>query len=41
MNNQGLKTSFSAYKNKKHKISVEKNSFGEKLGGGEKKNTQT
>ena len=38
---QRLKTSFSPYKNKKNKTSFEKNSFGENLGGGENKDTQT
>ena len=33
---QRLKTSFSPYKNRKHKTSVEKNNFGDNLGGGEK-----
>ena len=36
-----LKTSFSPYKNRKHKTSVGKNSVGESLGGGEKKDTHT
>ena len=38
---QGLKTSFSPYKNRKNKTSFEKKSFGENLGGGENKDTQT
>ena len=38
---QRLKTSFSPYKNRKHKTSVGKNNFGENLGGGENKKTQT
>ena len=34
---KGLKTSFSLYKNRKNKTRFGKNSFGKKLGGGEKK----
>ena len=36
---QGLKTSFPLYKNKKNKTSFGKNSFGKNLGGGKKKHT--
>ena len=38
---QVLKTDFSPYKNWKNKTSFGKNSFGENLGGGENKDTQT
>ena len=38
---QRLKTSFSPYKNRKHKTSIGKSSFGENLGGEKNKDTQT
>ena len=38
---QRLKKSFSPYKNRKNKTSFGKNCFGETLGGGENKDTQT
>ena len=38
---QILKTDSSPYKNRKNKTSFGKNSFGENLGGGENKDTQT
>ena len=36
-----LKTDFSHYKNRKNKTSFRKNSFGENVGDGENKDTQT
>ena len=38
---QRLKIFFSPYKNRKNKTCFEKNCFGENLGGGENKDTQT